>query len=105
VINIAIEVDDVPVKWAMAGTNVTVALANIDPVNLNIGSVLCYSGEAVPLAASFTARIIVFDIAVPITAGASVGSRLQERRAKSLTLHFCPGGAVQSIKRRSRYDQ
>lgn len=58
----------------MAGMNVTVALTNIDPVNLNIGSVLCYPGEVVPLATSFTARIIVFDIAVPIIVGASVCS-------------------------------
>jgi len=67
------------VKWAMAGTNVTVALANIDPINLNIGSVLCFPGEAVPLAVVFTARIIVFDIAVPITAGTSVGRLLYPR--------------------------
>ncbi len=33
---------------------------------------LCYPGEVVPLASVFTARIVVFDIAVPITAGASV---------------------------------
>jgi len=72
----AIEVEEARVKWAMAGTNVTVALANIDPINLNIGSVLCFPGETIPLAVVFTARIIVFDIAVPITAGTSVGSRL-----------------------------
>lgn len=72
----AIEVEEARVKWAMAGTNVTVALANIDPINLNIGSVLCFPGETIPLAVVFTAQIIVFDIAVPITAGTSVGSRL-----------------------------
>lgn len=68
----SIEVEEARVKWAMAGTNVTVALANIDPINLNIGSVLCFPGETIPLAVVFTARIIVFDIAVPITAGTSV---------------------------------
>lgn len=56
----------------MAGMNVAIALANIDPVNLNIGSVLCFPGEAVSLTTVFTARIIVFDIAIPITPGASV---------------------------------
>lgn len=69
---LAIEVEDASVKWAMAGSNVTIGLANIDPVNLNIGSVLCFPGEAVSLATVFTARIIVFDVAVPITTGASV---------------------------------
>lgn len=60
-------------KWAMAGAYVTIALVNIDPVNLNIGSVLCYPGEATPLATVFKAQIIVFDIPAPITSGASVG--------------------------------
>lgn len=47
-------------------------LTSIDPVNLGIGSVLCPQNDLVPLATTFTARIIVFDIAVPITAGSSV---------------------------------
>ncbi|EKM80415.1 hypothetical protein AGABI1DRAFT_58185 [Agaricus bisporus var. burnettii JB137-S8] len=68
----SIEVEDESVNWAMAGMNVAIALANIDPVNLNIGSVLCFPGEAVALTTVFTARIIVFDIAIPITPGASV---------------------------------
>lgn len=44
----------------------------VDPLHLNIGSVLCPPNAPVPLATIFTARIIVFDIQVPITAGASV---------------------------------
>jgi len=47
-------------------------LVSIDPVNVNIGSVLCPPTDLVPLATTFTARIVVFDIQVPITAGASV---------------------------------
>jgi elongation factor 1 alpha-like protein len=68
----AIEIEDASVPWAAAGSNVTLYLTAIDPVNLNIGSVLCPPGDLVPLAAHFTARIIVFDIQVPITAGTSV---------------------------------
>ena len=68
----AIEIDDVSVPWAAAGSNATLYLTAIDPVNLSIGSVLCPPGDLVPLATHFTARIIVFDIQVPITAGASV---------------------------------
>jgi len=60
------------VPWAAAGSNATLYLAAVDPVNLNIGSVLCPPGDLVLLATHFTARIIVFDIQVPITAGASV---------------------------------
>lgn len=68
----AIEIENASVPWAAAGSNVTLYLAAIDPINLSIGSVLCPPGDLVPLATHFTARIIVFDIQVPITAGASV---------------------------------
>ncbi|KAG6866504.1 hypothetical protein C0991_003048 [Blastosporella zonata] len=68
----SIEVDDENVPWAAAGTNATFYLTSIDPVNLHIGSVLCSTTDLVPLATSFSARIIVFDIQVPITAGTSV---------------------------------
>ncbi|KAG6919272.1 hypothetical protein DXG01_007404 [Tephrocybe rancida] len=69
---LAIEVDDENVPWAAAGTNATLYLTSVDPVNLHIGSVLCSPTDLVPLATSFSARIIVFDILVPITAGTSV---------------------------------
>jgi elongation factor 1 alpha-like protein len=44
----------------------------VDPIHLNIGSILCPPTSIVPLAMTFTARIIVFDITMPITAGTSV---------------------------------
>ncbi|KAG5653090.1 hypothetical protein H0H81_002389 [Sphagnurus paluster] len=68
----SIEVDEDNAPWAAAGTNATLYLTSVDPVNLHIGSVLCSPTDLVPLATSFTARIIVFDIQVPITAGTSV---------------------------------
>ena len=58
--------------WAAAGSNVTVYLTSIDPVQVNIGTVLCSVTDAIPLATVFTAQIIVFDIQVPVTAGTSV---------------------------------
>ncbi|KAF5388321.1 hypothetical protein D9615_000112 [Tricholomella constricta] len=68
----SIEVDEESAPWAAAGTNATFYLTSVDPVNLHIGSVLCSMTDLVPLATSFSARIIVFDIQVPITAGTSV---------------------------------
>ncbi|QRW19182.1 Elongation factor Tu GTP binding domain [Rhizoctonia solani] len=68
----SIEKDDVNVQWAAAGSNVTIYLANIDPIHLSIGSVLCSPGDIVPLASSFNAQIIVFDIQLPIIGGSSV---------------------------------
>jgi len=70
----AIEVDEENVTWTVAGCNATLYLTAIDPVQLQIGNVLCSITDLVPLATSFTARIIVFDISVPITAGSSVCS-------------------------------
>jgi len=67
-----IEFEEDFVTWAVLGSNVVFNLTSIDPVNLGIGSVLCPQHDLVPLTTTFTARIIVFDIAVPITAGSSV---------------------------------
>lgn len=64
--------DEESVPWAAAGSNATLYLQNIDPVHLSQGFVLCPPSSLVPLTTSFTARIIVFDIDVPLTVGASV---------------------------------
>lgn len=72
VLAIAIETESESLPWAAAGTNVTLYLTAVDPIHLNIGSVLCPLTDLIPMAASFTARIIVFDIQVPILAGSSV---------------------------------
>lgn len=68
----AIEAETESLQWAAAGSNVTLYLTAVDPVHLNIGSVLCPISDVIPVATAFIARIIVFDIQVPITAGASV---------------------------------
>jgi len=67
-----IDVEEQSVPWAAAGTNATLYLTSIDPIHLSIGSVLCPPSDIVPLATVFTARIIVFDIQLPITTGASI---------------------------------
>jgi elongation factor 1 alpha-like protein len=53
-------------------TSVTLYLTEIDPIHLDTGRVLCPQTHPVELASAFTARIIVFDIQVPILAGTSV---------------------------------
>lgn len=62
--------DNVP--WAAAGQTVTIYMTAVDPIHLNVGSILCPPTSIVPLATTFTAKIIVFDITMPITAGTSV---------------------------------
>lgn len=68
----AIERDEETVPYASAGQNVNLYLAGIDPIHLNIGSVLCPLSDLVPLATKFTAQILVFDIAFPLIAGVPV---------------------------------
>ena len=67
---ISYEGDSIP--WAAAGQTVTIYMTAVDPIHLNVGSILCPPTSIVPLATTFTAKIIVFDITMPITAGTSV---------------------------------
>ncbi|KAF9224316.1 hypothetical protein BS17DRAFT_66895 [Gyrodon lividus] len=68
----SIDVDERSVPWAISGSNTTLYLTAIDPIHLSIGSVLCPPTDLVRLATSFSARIIVFEVQLPITTGASV---------------------------------
>ncbi|KAL1743563.1 P-loop containing nucleoside triphosphate hydrolase protein, partial [Schizophyllum fasciatum] len=68
----SIETEEENIVWAASGSNVTLYLTNIDPIHLNIGTVLCLPHEPVPLSAKFSARIIVFDIEIPITTGTTI---------------------------------
>ncbi|KAJ7774210.1 P-loop containing nucleoside triphosphate hydrolase protein [Mycena maculata] len=68
----SIEVEEENVPWAAAGSNLTLALVSVDPIQLTIGSVLCPPTDPVPLASTFTAKIIIFDVQVPIISGATV---------------------------------
>lgn len=73
---VAIETESDRVEWAAAGSNLTLYLTAIDPIHLDVGRVLCSPSSPVELASAFTARIIVFDIQVPILAGTSVSDRI-----------------------------
>ncbi|PCH41328.1 hypothetical protein WOLCODRAFT_137327 [Wolfiporia cocos MD-104 SS10] len=64
--------DDHSLPWAADGSNVILYLTSVDPVHLSIGSVMCRPDNLIPLATAFTARIITFDIDIPVIAGASV---------------------------------
>lgn len=85
---LAIEFEDQNVPWAADGSNVTLHMTAVDAIHLGIGTVLCPPSDIVPLATTFTARIIVFDVQVPITAGTSVrvGTPVRESRLVSLML-------------------
>jgi len=66
---LGIQIDEMPVQFAYAGDGVSVILPIADPASLTIGSVLSDLSSPVPVVTIFEARIIVFNILVPITPG------------------------------------
>lgn len=57
------------ITTAFAGDQVTITLSGIDPSNITVGSVICHARDVVPITTRFQARIIVFNIKMPITIG------------------------------------
>lgn len=65
------------ISTAFAGDQVTITLNGIDATNITVGSVICHVKDVVPIATRFQARLIVFNIKMPITNGYPVIMHLQ----------------------------
>lgn len=61
-----IEVDYEPSDWAVAGQNVILHLADIDPIHLRTGDVLCSATSPIQNVSSFTAKVLAFDHVTPM---------------------------------------
>ncbi|KAK9455295.1 hypothetical protein V1511DRAFT_469651 [Dipodascopsis uninucleata] len=61
-----------PSQWAVAGDNVQIGLTNIDIIHLRAGDILCSIKEPVRCATVLKARIIVFDLRIPLIKGSTV---------------------------------
>ncbi|KAF7591812.1 Hsp70 suppressor, GTPase facilitates ribosomal subunit dissociation [Aspergillus hancockii] len=61
----SLEVDGEPSDWAVAGQNVVLNIANIDPVHLRSGDVICRSSAPIPNITSFTAKVLAFEHLMP----------------------------------------
>ncbi|KAI9361590.1 P-loop containing nucleoside triphosphate hydrolase protein [Zopfochytrium polystomum] len=68
----AIELNEEAAKWAVAGDHVTLGLAGIDIEHVSVGSILCDPTRPVPVTNHFRAKIVTFDIAMPLTIGVPV---------------------------------
>lgn len=68
----AIEHDSQSVPWAVAGSSVTLYLANIEINFINIGAVLCPPTSLVTTTTAITAQILVFEPSLPILAGSTL---------------------------------
>lgn len=61
----SLEVDEQPSDWAVAGHNVVLNLANIDPVHLRSGDVICHPSAPIKNITSFTAKVLAFEHLMP----------------------------------------
>lgn len=68
----SISIADQPQSAAFAGDAISVQLQGLDMSSVQVGALLCDIQRPVPIASSFQARIVVFDVAVPLTVGSPV---------------------------------
>jgi elongation factor 1 alpha-like protein len=61
----AIEVQDQYVDWAVAGQIPTLHLADIDPVHLRQGDIICPPSSPVKLVKSFSSKLLAFEHVLP----------------------------------------
>jgi elongation factor 1 alpha-like protein len=61
----SLEVDEEPSDWAVAGQNVVLNIANIDPVHLRSGDVICRASAPISNITSFTAKVLAFEHLMP----------------------------------------
>uniref|UniRef100_A0A7G3B0L8 Putative translation elongation factor ef-1 alpha/tu n=1 Tax=Lutzomyia longipalpis TaxID=7200 RepID=A0A7G3B0L8_LUTLO len=65
----SIQIDEVSQNSAFAGDQVSITLSGADISNISVGHIICDMANPVPVATRFRARIIVFNVRVPITIG------------------------------------
>lgn len=60
---------DEPVDWAAAGDHVSLTLVGMDIIKINVGCIFCVPKEPIKVCTRFRARILIFNIEIPITKG------------------------------------
>ncbi|XP_036446617.1 HBS1-like protein isoform X3 [Colossoma macropomum] len=64
-----ITLHDEPLDWAAAGDHVSLTVTGMDIIKINVGCVFCDPKEPIKACSRFRARILLFNIEVPITQG------------------------------------
>ncbi|KAJ7341956.1 hypothetical protein JRQ81_008024 [Phrynocephalus forsythii] len=64
-----IALHDEPVDWAAAGDHVSLTLTGMDIIKINVGCIFCCPKEPIKACTRFRARVLIFNIEVPITKG------------------------------------
>uniref|UniRef100_A0A672FL37 HBS1-like protein n=1 Tax=Salarias fasciatus TaxID=181472 RepID=A0A672FL37_SALFA len=60
---------DEPLDWAAAGDHVSLTVTGMDIIKINVGCVFCDPKEPIRVCTRFRARVLLFNIEVPITQG------------------------------------
>lgn len=68
----SLSIEETPKAVAFAGDQLTVTLSGIEMQNVSVGNILCDPQKPVQVSSKFQARIVVFNVTVPITKGYSV---------------------------------
>ncbi|KAF4334168.1 elongation factor 1-alpha [Fusarium beomiforme] len=62
----SIMVDSDMQDWAVAGQSVSVALANIDPIHIRVGDMLCHTKDPINCGDTFTMKAMAFEHLMPM---------------------------------------
>lgn len=73
--SVALE-DTLNSQVVFAGDQVSITLSGVDIQNVSVGNILCDPQRPVPISTKFEARIVVFNVTVPITKGYSVSKQV-----------------------------
>lgn len=65
----SLAIEEVSKQVVFAGDQAVVTLAGVEMQNVGIGYILCDPQVPVPIALKFQARIVIFNVKVPITKG------------------------------------
>lgn len=71
-------------NWAVAGDYVRIALAGLEESQIGIGSILSCQKIPLPVRIKFEAQVVVFDLKIPILAGANVIFHRQSMNVPSI---------------------
>lgn len=63
----SVEIEGMPADWAVAGQIATLHLADIDPIHLRLGDIICTPSAPIKNVKSFTAKILAFEHVVPMS--------------------------------------
>lgn len=68
----ALFIEELTQQVVFAGDQVSVTLSGVEMQNLSVGYILCDPSFPVPVSSKFEAKVVVFNVTIPITKGYSV---------------------------------